>query len=440
MVFSDFKNEVNYKNEILAGLIIFLSLSYILGFNPHMLENAGMPLEATFFATALASAFACFISFFISKYPIGFTAGMGLNSIFTYNIVINLGISWKTALAATFLASIIFVIFSLTRLRKIIFEAIPNSLKLATCAGLGFFIAFSGLLSSNVMSVNGSFLSISSTCLPICLLILFGVVIIIFLLMKEVPAALFIGLLITAVIGLVLSYFFKDIALLPHIPETFISTSFDYSTMGAFLDGFGELFTLPIVTIITILITVLFVWFFDTLGLLISVATLTDSLDEEGNPEESNKFLLANGLGAIVGSMLSTSPIIPTVESIAGIELGGKTRITTLVVGLCFLGSIFFYPLILSIFTSAVTSPALIIVGIFMISSIADINFNSFEEIAPVFMTIAMIFFTYSIATGIIFGFLTYVIIVFAQGKIREVNKLVLVLTIIFVFFLFFGI
>lgn len=435
------ENKTDFKTEIIAGITTFLAMSYILGVNPGMLSETGMPLEGVFIATAIASGIACIIMGLLSNYPVGLAPGMGLNALFTYTIVLGMGLSWQAALAAVFLSSVLFLIITIIGLREAILNEIPQDLKLAIGAGIGFFLAFLGLANAGIIVAEPSTLiTLGNLSSPPVLLALIGIVITLVLYVRKVPAAVFFGLLITAVLGVIFTLvgFTAPDAVMPAIPQTWVSFSLDFSIVGGFLSGFGELFK-SIPTLIIILFSLLFVTFFDTTGTLVPLAKECGYVKDDGTTEGINKAFISDAIGGIVGAVLGSSTVTAYVESATGIGVGGRTGITAIVTGILFILSVFFAPTVLSLFTSSVTAAALVIVGILMFTQIRDIEWDNLAIVASVFMTIIMMILSYSISLGIAFGFITYTIASVASGKYKELKPLVWILFIVFILFLFFG-
>ena len=435
------KNKTDFKTEILAGITTFLAMSYILGVNPGMLSETGMSLSGVFIATALASGIACIIMGLLSNYPVGLAPGMGLNALFTYTIVLGMGLSWQAALAAVFLSSVVFLIITLIGLREAILNAIPKDLKLAIGAGIGFFLAFLGLANAGiVVSDPSTIISLGVLSVVPVLLALFGIAITLILYVRKVPAAVFVGLLITAIIGVILSLagLGGTETTLPSLPAQWISFDLDFSVFGGFMSGFGELFQ-NIPSLIMILFSLLFVTFFDTTGTLIPLAKECGYENEDGTTEGINNAFISDALGGIIGAIFGSSTVTAYVESATGIGLGGRTGLTAIVTGILFILSVFLAPTILALFTSSVTTAALVTVGILMFVQIKDIEWDNLAIVASVFMTIIMMILSYSISLGIAFGFITYTIVAAATGKAKELNPLVWVLFVVFLIYLFFG-
>lgn len=434
------ENKTDFKTEIVAGITTFLAMSYILGVNPGMLSQTGMPIEGVFIATALASGIACILMGIISNYPIGLAPGMGLNALFTYTIVLGMGLSWNAALAAVLLSSIIFLIITVIGLREAILNAIPNDLKLAIGSGIGFFLAFLGLVNAGiVVSDPSTVVALGNLASPPVLLASIGIIITLALYVHKVPAAVFFGLIITAILGVIFTLvgFTAPDTVLPAIPKTWISFNLDFSVFGGFLSGFGELMK-NIPSLILILFSMLFVTFFDTTGTLIPLAKECGYVNDDGTTEGINRAFISDAVGGIIGAIFGSSTVTAYVESATGIGLGGRTGITAIMTGILFILSVFLAPTVLSLFTSSVTAAAMVTVGILMFVQIRDINWEDNATVASVFITIIMMLMSNSISLGIAFGFITYTVTSIAEGKYDEINPLVVILFVVFLIYLFF--
>ena len=435
------ENNTNLKTEFLAGLTTFLAMAYILGVNPALLSEGGMPATGVFFATALASGISCIIMGLISKYPVGLAPGMGIIPVFTYTIIISMGNTWETALAAVFVSSILFILITISGLREAILNAIPLDLKFAIGAGIGFFLAFVGLKGAGIIVGNTSTLvgmgNISSA--P-ALLAVIGIMLTLVLYLKKVPAAVFLGLVITSILGVIFTLFGFGTGnvLMPSIPTHFISFNFDVSLVGAFTKGFGQLFS-NIPNLLTILFSLLFVTFFDTTGTLIPLANQCGFIDEEGNADGIDRAFLADAISGLIGAVLGTSTLNAYVESATGIGLGGRTGLTAIFIGIFFLLSLVFAPTVLSLFTSSVTAAALVIVGILMAAQLKEVDWNNMAMASSVFITTIMMILTYSITIGISWGFITYAVASIATGKTKEFKPITWLLIIVFAVSLFLG-
>ena len=435
------ENGTDFKTEIIAGITTFLAMAYILGVNPVILGDGGMPITGVFFATAVASGIACIIMGLVSKYPIGLAPGMGLNALFTYTIILTMGNTWETALAAVFISSIIFLIITVSGLREAILNIIPLDLKLGIGAAIGFFLAFLGLKGAGIIVADPStFVSMGSLMAPPAFLALIGILITLVLYVRDVPASVFIGLVITAIIGVIFTAlgFGAGDALMPSMPAQVITTNFDLSLFAGFTRGFGQLFT-NIPNLIMMLFSLVFVTFFDTTGTLMALGRQCGFIDEEGQAVGIENAFLADAVGGIVGAIFGTSTVTAYVESAAGIGNGGKTGLTAIVTGILFILSIFFAPLVLGLFTSPVTCAALVIVGILMILQLKEVQWDNLVVAASVFITIIMMILTYSISLGIAWGFVVYAVASLASGKSKELSWGIWLLVIVFIIYLFFG-
>lgn len=435
------ENGTDFKTEILAGITTFLAMAYILGVNPSMLADGGMPATGVFFSTAIASGIACIIMGLVAKYPVGLAPGMGLNALFTYTIILEMGNTWETALAAVFVASILFLIITISGLREAILNIIPVDLKLGIGAGIGFFLAFLGLKGAGIIvSDPSTIVAMGSLLSPPALLALIGIMVTLIFHVQKVPAAVFFGMVITAVIGVVFTFlgFGTGNVLMPSIPSQLISFNFDFSLFGGFLRGFGQLFS-NIPNLIMMVFSLLFVTFFDTTGTLISLGRQCGFIDEDGQAVGIEKAFLSDAVGGIIGSACGTSTVSAYVESATGIGMGAKTGLAAVVTGIFFILSIFFAPIVLALFTSSVTAAALMIVGVLMMVQLKDVQWDNVVVASSIFMTIIMMILTYSISLGIAWGFLTYAVATIATGKFKEMSWGIYVLVIIFLLYLFFG-
>lgn len=422
------------KTEILAGVTTFLAMAYILAVNPAMLGETGMSVQGVFLATAISSAVATIIMGLIANYPVALSAGMGVNALFTYTICGTMGLSYKGALACVFVSGIIFVVISVTGLRRMIINAIPAQLKLAIGAGIGFFIAFIGLKNAGIIIASpATFVSLGDFTQPAVILAIFGILVTILLLSRKVPAAVFYGLLVTAVAGIIAGL--CGIKGMPTLPNAVVSAEFDFSLVGVFASGMDELLSHP--SCFVAIFSLLFVDFFDTAGTLVAVANRANLIDDKGELENVERALLADSIGTVFGSVMGTSTVTSFVESTSGVEVGGRTGLTALTTGVLFLLSVFFSPLLAAV-TSAVTAPALVVVGILMAQQLKGIDWDNFVYAASGFMTVLFMILAYSISDGIAIGFITYALTMVGVGKAKEVKPIVWVLVVFFVIFLVF--
>ena len=428
-------NNTDVKTEILAGITTFLAMAYILAVNPMILGDSGMDIQAVFMATAISSAFASILMGVLANYPVALAPGMGVNAFFTYTVVLTMGYTWQAALSSVFLSGLIFVLISVTGIRQIIINSIPKQLQQAIGAGIGFFIAFIGLKNAGIVIDNAStFVGFGNIADPTVLLAIFGILITIFMVNKKVPCAVFVGMAITALTGLVLG--FAGISGMPTLPSQMFNTNFEISTFGSFTQGFNELFANPFNCFI-IIFSFLFVDFFDTAGTLISIGNSCGLVNEKGELKNAERALLADSIGTIFGAILGTSTVTSFVESASGVGVGGRTGLSAVTTGILFLLSIFISPVILSLATNAVTAPALVVVGIMMAQQLGGIDWNDFTYASSGFMTLISMVLFYSISNGIAIGFITYGIAMVASGKTKQISPMVWILNLIFIFYFF---
>ena len=412
----------NVKTELIAGLTTFLAMAYILGVNPSVLADAGMDKASVFLATAISAGVASIIMGLVANYPVALASGMGVNALFAYTICGQMGFSWAAALSAVFISGVIFILISVTGVRKAIINAIPLQLKLAIGAGIGFFIAFVGLKNAGIIVASpATFVTIGNLTDPTVLLAIVGLLITIALVIKNVPAAVFVGMVITAIIGIILG--FMGIANMPTLPEHFISFDFELQAFGSCFSGISELFANP------------FQAFFDTAGTLVAIGNRIGLINDKGELENAEQALVADAFGTVFGAVLGTSTVTSFVESSSGVGVGGRTGLTACTSGVCFLLAVFLSPLILSTVTNAVTAPALIVVGIMMAQQLKGIDWDDMIFAAAGFVTVIMMILMYSISNGIACGFIVYTVAMIAAGKAKEVHPTVWALMVIFVLY-----
>ena len=432
------------KTEVIAGLTTFMTMAYILAVNPSILGATGMDTGAIFTATALASAIGSFCMALFANLPFVLSAGMGLNAYFAYTVVLGMGYSWEVALTAVFVEGIIFIILSLTNVREAIFNAIPASLKVAVSVGIGLFITFIGLQNAHIVvdgstlvglfSFNGSvkagtFQSEGIT----VVLALIGLLITAFLVIKNVKGNILLGILITWVLGIIcqLTGLYvpnAEAGFYSLIPSGIISAPASVAPT-LFKMAFSAIASLNFVVVV---FAFLFVDIFDTLGTLIGCATKANMLDKEGKLPGIKGALMADAVGTTVGACLGTSTITTFVESSSGIAEGGRTGLTSIVSGLLFILALFFSPIFLAI-PSFATAPALIVVGFFMMQSVAKINWSDMLEAIPAFICIFAMPFMYSISEGISFGVISFVVLNAVAGKAKKITPLMWVLAVLFI-------
>ena len=409
------------RTEIVAGITTFLTMSYILAVNPTMFgELDGMPAGSVFTSTALAAIVGCLAMAFVGKLPFGLAPGMGLNAFFVYSVCMGMGYSWKFALTAVLIEGLIFIVLTLTNLREAIVNAIPMSLRNAIGAGIGLFIAFIGLKSAGVVVADGATLvALGDVTSGSALLAFIGLVITGFMYSRNVPGAILLGIIITMVIGIPLGVTeFKGIVSAPEsIAPIFCQFEFD------------KIFS---VDMLVVVFTFFFIDMFDTVGTLVGVCTKAKMMDENGNIYRVKQAFMADSIATTLGAMLGTSTTTTYVESAAGVAQGGRSGLTALVVGGCFVIAMFFSPLFLSI-PSAATAPALIIVGLLMAEQIKNVDFDDFSESIPAFVCMLMMPLTYSISNGILIGMITYVLMNMICGKFKKLSPAMYILAILFI-------
>ncbi len=416
------ENKSTLRTEIIAGITTFMTMVYILAVNPSILSAAGMDKDAVFTATALSAIIATLVMALVAKLPFALAPGMGLNAFFAFTVVLGMGYSWQFALTAVFLEGIIFILLTAFNIRELIVNSIPLNLKHAVSVGIGLFIAFIGLKGTGLIVDNpATLVGLGDMRNPTVLVGLAGVIIIGVLFAKKVKGAILIGILASTIIGL-----FVGVTL---IPESFTVMSLPPSIEPIFFKfDFSQVFTFDM---LIVLFTFLFVDMFDTVGTLVGVSSKAGMLDKDGNVPRVKQALFADAVGTTVGAILGTSTVTTYVESAAGVAEGGKTGMTALTVAGMFTLALFFAPVFM-IIPAAATAPALIIVGLFMISPIMNIDLDDFTESIPAFFTIIMMPLTYSIAEGIVFGMLSYVFLKLLTGRYKEIKPVMYVIAILF--------
>lgn len=409
------ENNTDAKTEFIAGLTTFMTMAYILIVNPSILSAAGMDQGAVFTATALSAVIATLIMGLYAKLPFAQAPGMGLNAFFAYTIVIQMGYSFEFALTAVLLEGIIFILLTIFNVREAIVDSIPKGIKNAISVGIGLLIALIGLEGAGIVvhTDGGTIVSGSG------LLAIIGLLITSVLIAKNVKGALFIGMIITAIIGIPMGITpmpSKIISMPPSIAPTFFK--FD----------FHNIFSLDMVIA---LFTLLFMDMFDTIGTLVGVATKAKMLDKDGKVPNIKKALFSDAVGTTLGACLGTSTVSTFVESASGVAEGGRTGLTAVSTAFMFFLALFFAPLF-AVITPAVTASALVLVGLFMIEPIKEIDLHDFTEAIPAFLTIIMMPFAYSISDGIVFGVISYIILKLFTGKRKEISLTTVILGLVF--------
>ncbi|KOS67109.1 guanine permease [Lysinibacillus contaminans] len=406
----------NYRREIIGGITTFLAMAYILAVNPTMLSNAGMDTGAVFVATALAAAVGSLIMGIFAKFPIALAPGMGLNAFFAFTVVGSYGIPWQTGLTGVFFSGVIFIILSLTGIRETVINAIPAQLKYAVSAGIGLFITFVGLQGAGIVKNDDVTLVTLGTFEGETLLAVFGIVLSVILILKFRSIGIFLGMVITAIVGMIFGVITPPTGIVAAIPS--VDSTFMVALDPIFHD-FGSLINIKFLLVV---LTFLFVDFFDTAGTLMAVATQAGLVKDNKLPRAS-KALMADALATTIGSLFGTSTTTAYVESTSGVAAGARSGFAAVVTAVLFLIALFFSPL-LAVVTSAVTAPALVIVGVLMVSSLRLIEWDKFEIAVPAFFTVLMMPLGYSIATGIAIGFVFYPVTMLLAGRKKEIHPM----------------
>lgn len=439
------ENNTNVKTEIMAGITTFMTMAYILAINPRILADAGMDPTAVLLATCIASFIGTSCMAFMSNLPFVLSAGMGLNAFFTYTVVQSYGYPWQVALFAVFIEGIIFIIMSLTKVREAIFNVIPSSLKTAVSVGIGLYIAFIGLQNSGLV-VNSSSTLVTiinfkenfNTAGICAVLAVIGIIITAILYIKNIKGSILLGIIITWGLGMICE---ATGIYIPNTANGFASLfpTFNLTDFSKLGETFGQCFnvnmnSIGIFNFIVIIFAFLFVDLFDTIGTLIGVSTKAGMLNKEGKLPKIKQALLADSIATTAGAVLGTSTTTTFVESSAGVAAGGRTGLTSFTAAILFLISIFLAPIFIAI-PSFATAPALVIVGFLMFSSIVDIKFTkeNYKTAIPAYICILSMPLFYSIAEGISFGVISYVLINLLCGNKKEIKPLMYVLSILFI-------
>lgn len=411
----------NVRTEIVAGIITFLTMSYILVVNPNILGAAGMDKSALFTATALASILGTLFMAFIPKLPIAAAPGMGLNSFFAFSVVLGLGYSWQMALTAVFIEGIIFILLTFFNVRELIVKSIPKSIKDAIPVGIGLFIALIGMQNAGLVVKNeNTMITLGDFANKNVWVALIGLIVTAVLYIRKVHGSFLIGIVVATIAAA-----FFGLVSMPE--EGLISLPPDISPVFAQFT-WSNIFTLDMLIVV---FTFLFVNLFDTIGTLIGVASKAGFIDENGNFPQIKKALFADALGTTFGAVLGTSTVTSYIESASGVASGGRTGLTSVATAGMFAIALFLAPLFLMV-PAAATAPALILVGLFMITSVVNINFDDMTESLPAFLTIVMMPFAFSIAQGIVFGMLSFVLLKALSGKAKYVSTTMWVIFVLF--------
>lgn len=411
----------SYKQESLAGITTFLSIAYILVVNPIILSQSGMDKGAVFTATALTAIIGTLLMGILANFPIAIAPSMGLNSFFTFSVCIGMGFDWQVTLTGVFIAGIIFMILSLLKIREKIINIIPLNLKYAIASGIGFFITFIGLKNGGIIVGNeATFVSIGDLTSPMTILAIVGLVLTVIMLVRGINGGIFYSMVITTVLGMIFGLIDVPKSVIGSIPSL-------EPTFGVVFNHMDEIFT---VKVLVVIFTFLIVAFFDTAGALIGLTSQAGMMKDNKIPN-IGKGLIADSAAGAIGAVLGTSTPATSVESSAGIAVGGRTGFTAVVIAICFGIALFFSPVI-SVISVEVTSAALIIVGALMAMEIRKIEWTKLEIVIPAFLTIIMMPLTSSVAIGIGMGFVLYPICLMAQKRFKEIHPIMYVLCVLF--------
>lgn len=413
----------NIKTEVMAGITTFLTMAYILAVNPSIFSNLadkGMDTNAVFTATALAAIIGTLAMAIYAKKPFGLAPGMGLNAFFVFTVCLTMGYTWQFALTAILIEGFIFVVLTLTKVRTLIVDAIPASVKRAIGAGIGLFIAFIGLKNAGIIvESSATFVTIGTMTEGTALLGVIGIVLTSVLVIKNVPGSLLIGILATALIGIPMgvTHFSGVVDTPPSVAPLFCQFEFH------------NIFTLDMLVVV---FTFLFIDMFDTMGTLVGVCTKAGMMQKDGRIPGLNKAFMADAVATMAGACLGASTTTTYVESAAGVAQGGRSGLTAFSTAVCFVVAMFFAPLFLSI-PAAATTPVLVIVGLFMLTPVKDIDLDDYAESIPAFITIVMMPLTYSISDGILCGVISYVLINMLCMNWKKLNPTLYVLAVLFI-------
>lgn len=438
------------KRELTGGLTAYLAMSYVIFVNPIILGQAGMPQDAVFMATIISSAVAMLIMGLWAKFPLGLAPCMSMNAFFAYSVVLQMGKTWQEALASVLVASVLFLILALSGARSKIIKAIPMTVKHAGTVGLGIFIAFVSFKNSGIIIPDeGMFITFGGFHNPNVIIAFFGIITAAFFLVRKNQYAVFLGMIGAALCGLVIRFgasmdWFnlsqEALATLPQLPQG-SPVVLPVEPMKAmmnetFMVAFKNLDKMLSLDSVVVILTFLFLDFFGTATTLSAATSQVSDIKRE-NFEDNKRIYSADAIGTFFGSLFGTSSLATYIESVSGIIAGARTGLMSVVVAILFLLSAFFYPM-LSLVTAAVTTPAMVVIGIFMMQNITKIKWDEgFEDIIPAFLTIVMMPLTGSIALGLVLGFLAYEVCMVFAGRVREIPKVMHVITIISIAYLF---
>ena len=417
------EKQTNVKTEVLAGVTTFLTMAYIIFVNPAILSSAGMDKKALIGVTCIVSAAATIIVGLFAKAPIAMAPGMGLNAFFAYSLVLGNKISWETALGVVFLSGLFFLLLTLLGLRRKQVEAIPASLISAISVGIGLFITFIGLVNLGVIVNNEATLVSAGQLTPTILIGLGGLLVMLFLEMKKIKGSLLIGIMFSTVLAIIFGYAKK--------PGQFISLHIDIREVAFHLDIISALKW----SLLASIFSLMFMDMFDSVGTLVACCNQANMVDEQNKIRGLDRLLGIDAIATMIGALLGTSTTTSYIESAAGIEQGGRSGLTSVVTGVLFLLALPFVPIV-GIVPAYATAPALVMVGLFMIREVKRIDFMNIEEAFPAFIIMVMIALSYSISTGLAFGFISFTLIKIAAGKTKEVKTAMWIITVLSIIFL----
>jgi AGZA family xanthine/uracil permease-like MFS transporter len=418
----------NLKTEFIAGLTTFAAMSYVLVVNPSILGAGGMPIEGLITVTAIAACLGTLLMAFMTNYPIAMAPGMGLNAFFAFTICLTREIPWDAALGIVFWNGILFLLLSVTGVRTKIAEAIPAALKIGVQCGIGLFIAFIGLKNAGLVVDNpATFVSIGDLSEPATLLALAGIILTIVLVIRKVTGAILISVVVLSLIGAFIpvgdGYLTQHTSQFIGLPDDISSTFFAMDIMYP-IEYFAETWDL--------IFALLFVNMFDTIGTLIGVSRRANLLNEQGKLPKMGKAMTADAVASVMGAAIGTSPVTSYVESAAGVSAGGRTGLTSVFVALCFMLALFLTPL-MKVIPLMATTPALIMVGILMMDSFRQLDFDDLTSLATATVALLAMPLTFSISEGIALGFITYVGIMLGTGRYKQVTMITYVMAAVFV-------
>ncbi|OFI06277.1 guanine/hypoxanthine permease PbuG [Clostridium acetireducens DSM 10703] len=429
------ENNTNVKTEVIAGITTFLTMAYIIAVNPMLLSTTGMDKGALVTATCITAGFATIFMGFYANLPFALASGMGLNAFFAFSVCAIMKVHWSVALTAVFVEGLIFIILSLTKIRELVVNSIPASLKIAVSAGIGLFIAFIGFQNSKIVVADkNTLVALGNFGDPRVLICVIGIIITGVLVHRNVKGSILWGILSSTIVAWIFALV-KGPELAAQY-EIFLPTGlgkvYSIAPIAGKLDFSFISNSEAILGFASVVLTFLFVDFFDTIGTLAGVATKANMIDEKGNVKNAKKALLVDAIGTTIGATLGVSTVTTYVESSAGVAEGGRTGLTAVVAGVLFLISLLFAPIFMAI-PSCATAPALIMVGLFMMQNITNIDFYDFTEAIPAFLTIILMPLTYSIANGLMMGTIAYVIFNIFGGKKEKVSVTMVILAVLFV-------